>query len=136
MNLPQYILATLRHYWRTNAAIVAGIAAATAVIGGALLVGASMRSSLEKMTLERLARVDHVLTGGRFFREELADELSRRFRSVIIVMDGETRGEKDGGIGEIQVTWSGRLLNALGMIEIARHRMVSHFSTDPEIVDE
>jgi len=75
MNLRQYLRATLRHYWRTNAAIVAGIAAATAVIGGALLVGASMRSSLEQMTLERLARVDHVLTGWRFFREELADEL-------------------------------------------------------------
>lgn len=75
MTLRDYISASLRHYWRTNAAIIAGVAAATAVIGGALLVGASMRSSLQQMTLDRLAGVDHVLTGGRFFREELADDL-------------------------------------------------------------
>lgn len=75
MSLRDYVFATVRHYWRTNLAIVAGVAAATAVIGGALLVGASMRSSLQQMTLDRLAGVDHVLAGGRFFREELADDL-------------------------------------------------------------
>ncbi|MFO1096388.1 MAG: ABC transporter permease [Planctomycetaceae bacterium] len=76
MTLRSYLAATLRFYWRTNAAIIAGVAAATAVIGGALLVGASMRSSLERMTLDRLARVDHVLSGGRFFREELSESIA------------------------------------------------------------
>ncbi|MBL8850910.1 MAG: hypothetical protein JNG89_14625, partial [Planctomycetaceae bacterium] len=78
MKLREYLIATLRHYWRTNAAIVAGVAAATAVIGGALLVGASMRSSLQQMTLDRLAEVDHVVSGGRFFREALSADLSAR----------------------------------------------------------
>lgn len=76
MRLGQLIVATLRHYWRTNLAIVAGVATATGVIGGALLVGDSVRSSLQQMTLERLADVDHVLTGGRFFRERLAEEVA------------------------------------------------------------
>jgi hypothetical protein len=37
---------SLRYYWRTNLAVAAGVAVAVGVLGGALLVGASVRASL------------------------------------------------------------------------------------------
>ena len=37
---------SLRHYWRTNAAVVLGVATAVAVLAGSLLVGESVRASL------------------------------------------------------------------------------------------
>lgn len=53
-----------------------GVAVATAVLTGALLVGASVRGSLRALTLERLGHIDSVLVAGHMFREALADELA------------------------------------------------------------
>ena len=44
MNLRQIATRSLRHYWSTNLAIALGVAAATAVLTGALIVGESMRN--------------------------------------------------------------------------------------------
>jgi len=52
-----------------------GVVAGTAVIGGALIVGDSVRGSLRDMTLARLGNIDYVLTGQRYFREEFAADL-------------------------------------------------------------
>jgi putative ABC transport system permease protein len=70
------ILCSLCYYRRTNMAVVLGVAAATAVLTGALLVGDSMRGSLRDLTLRRLGPIDEVLRSDRFFREQLAGELS------------------------------------------------------------
>lgn len=72
------IIRSLFHYWRTNLAVLMGTIAGTAVIGGALIVGDSVRASLRQMTLERLGKIDFVLSGPRFFREELAADLQRQ----------------------------------------------------------
>lgn len=90
------LLRSLLHYWRTNIAVVLGVIAGTAVIGGALIVGDSVRGSLRQMTLDRLGGIDFALTSFRFFREDLAAELARqpavaeRFSSVApaLVMTG------------------------------------------------
>ena len=66
---------SLTHFWRTNLAVVAGVAVAVSVLAGALLVGTSVTGSLRALALQRLGQVDHVVTSGLFFREELADEL-------------------------------------------------------------
>jgi hypothetical protein len=66
---------SLTYYWRTNIAVVAGIATAVAVLAGALLVGDSVRGSLRDLVAERLGRTDHVVLSAEFFREELADGL-------------------------------------------------------------
>lgn len=76
------LAASLRHYWRTNAAIVLGVVVGTAVIGGALIVGDSVRASLRQMTLDRLGTIDEVVTGQRFFREQLVAELLDEARST------------------------------------------------------
>jgi len=78
MSPARLILASLLHHWRIHAAVAFGVAAGTAVLTGALLVGDSMRGSLRKLALERLGRVDVVLAPGEFFRVELADELAAK----------------------------------------------------------
>jgi ABC-type antimicrobial peptide transport system permease subunit len=72
----QFILASLRHHRRMHVAVAAGVAVATAVLTGALLVGDSVRGSLRDLTLERLGRIDEVLAAPHFFREALAVELA------------------------------------------------------------
>src|SRR5262249_2822450 len=66
---------TLLYHWRTNLAVLLGVVVGTAVVGGALTVGDSVRGSLRDITLPRLGRVEHVLTGPRFVREALAGEM-------------------------------------------------------------
>ena len=75
MTLGILIRRGLHHYWRTNLAVVAGVAVAVSVLAGAFLVGTSVRASLRDLALLRLGHVDHVVTSGLFFREALADEL-------------------------------------------------------------
>src|SRR5512138_2144553 len=66
------LLRNLLYYWRTNAAVVAGVAAAVAVLAGALVVGQSIRASLRDLLNERLGATDYVVSADRFFRQELA----------------------------------------------------------------
>ena len=66
MSLLSLVRRNVLHYWRTNLAVVAGVAVAVAVLAGALLVGASVRSSLRALALERLGAVDRVVTSARF----------------------------------------------------------------------
>ena len=75
MTLTTLLLRGLTHFWRINLAVVAGVGVAVSVLAGALLVGTSVRASLRDLALERLGRVDHVVTAGAFFREVLAGEL-------------------------------------------------------------
>ncbi len=65
----------LVHYWRTNVAVVLGVATAVAVLAGALLVGDSVRGSLRDLVLQRLGRADRVVLSSAFFREALAVDL-------------------------------------------------------------
>ena len=76
-------LSTLRHFSRSSVAVIIGVALATAVISGALIVGDSVRGSLETLSLERLGGVDHVVRGPRFFRQELAAELAEAWQADI-----------------------------------------------------
>ncbi len=76
-------LSTLRHFARSSFAVIIGVALATAVISGALIVGDSVRGSLETLSLERLGGVDHVVRGPRFFRQDLAAELAEAWQADI-----------------------------------------------------
>ncbi len=82
MTRQQLMMRSLMHYWRTNLAVMLGVIVGTAVIGGALIVGESVRASLRKMTFDRLGKVEFVLSGPRFFREELAKEIQIQDRTV------------------------------------------------------
>lgn len=75
MKSTKLIARSVLHYWRTNLAVVLGVVVATAVIGGALMVGDSVRDSLRDMTLKRLGAIDMVVQSPRFFRQELVEWL-------------------------------------------------------------
>ena len=77
MSLWKLAFTSLRHFWRTNLALLAGIAVGTAVLTGALIVGDSIRGSLRALTIERLGKIDEILIGEQFFRRELVDELQQ-----------------------------------------------------------
>ena len=62
---------SLRHYWRTNLAVVIGVATAVTVLGGALLVGDSVRGSLRDLALQRLGKTDYVISSPEFFTSRL-----------------------------------------------------------------
>src|SRR5262245_65573844 len=71
------ILRGLTYYWRTNLAVVIGVATAVAVLAGALLVGDSVRGSLRDLVVGRLGKTDYVITSTGFFREQLARDLQK-----------------------------------------------------------
>ena len=75
MNNKRFVLQSLIHHWRINLTVALGVAAATAVLTGALLIGDSMRGSLRALTLGRLGLIDEVLVTPHFFRQELVNEL-------------------------------------------------------------
>jgi ABC-type antimicrobial peptide transport system permease subunit len=85
----------LTWYWRTNLAALLGVAAATAVLGGALLVGESVRASLRDLALARLGNTDVVVTRNGFFREELLPSRDRQ-GAVIIALEGAITHEPSG----------------------------------------
>ena len=76
MNIWQIATRSFKHYLRSNVAIALGVAAATAVLTGALIVGDSMRHSLHGLTMERLGAIDELLISEGFFRAKLADEIA------------------------------------------------------------
>jgi ABC-type antimicrobial peptide transport system permease subunit len=78
MSALRLLLVSLAYHWRMHAAVACGVAAGTAVVTGALLVGDSMRGSLRQLTLQRLGRIDQALVADRFFPARLADELAAR----------------------------------------------------------
>ena len=62
-------------YWRTNLAVVLGVAAAVSVLAGALIVGDSVRGSLRDIAVGRLGRTDMVVRSTGFFRDGLAADV-------------------------------------------------------------
>jgi putative ABC transport system permease protein len=69
------VIRSLTFHWRTNLAVVLGVAAAAAVLAGALVVGDSVRDSLREIALGRLGRTETVVTTATFVRESVADSL-------------------------------------------------------------
>lgn len=82
MSVWRLVLRSLWHHRRVNLAVLWGVVVGTAVLTGALLVGDSVRGSLRQMTVERLGRTEFALVGQRFFRAELADELSAALHKI------------------------------------------------------
>jgi len=98
MGLP-LIRRGLGYHWRVHAAVVLGVATAVAVLGGALLVGESVRASLREMALQRLGGVAHVVRSGGFFREGFAGDLGHRSRvaaAPVIAVAGLVTDEASG----------------------------------------
>jgi putative ABC transport system permease protein len=88
MTLSRLLLRNLLFHGRASAAVLLGVAVGCAVLTGALLVGDSLRGSLQARALEQLGWVDQALTAGRFFREDLANKMPARKVSPAILVQG------------------------------------------------
>ncbi len=84
----------LAWYWRTNLAVLLGVATATGVLGGAALVGESVRATLRDLVLSRLGGTDSVVTRNGFFREDLAATLEPAV--PVISLGGIVQDERTG----------------------------------------
>ncbi|HKQ79917.1 MAG TPA: ABC transporter permease, partial [Blastocatellia bacterium] len=112
MNAATLVKRNLTHYWRTNLAVILGVATAVAVLAGALLVGDSVRASLRDLALARLGKTDFVITASGFFREQLAgalqshDQFASGFNGacpIIALEAAVTRDENNARAGGAQI---------------------------------
>ena len=104
MHARQIAIRSLTYYWRTNVAVVLGVATAVSVLAGALLVGDSVRGSLRDLLLGRLGRTDHVIASQNLFREQLAQDLvaqpafTSAFSGVtpLVIVQGTVTAQNEG----------------------------------------
>ena len=108
----RFIVQSLTFYWRTNVAVVLGIATAVAVLAGALLVGDSVRGSLRDLVLLRIGNTDQIVMSTDFVRETLAADLlshpdfAGNFNGVspIVLTEGlVTTPTGDGRVNKVRV---------------------------------
>src|SRR5262245_37542525 len=112
MNASSLIRRSISYYWRTNLAVIAGVAIAVSVLAGALVVGDSVRGSLKDLFLGRLGRATHVLSATHFFPEDLTNRIAhhpdfqKRFKSacpLIVTLGVVTHQESRRRASEVQV---------------------------------
>lgn len=77
MSLYKLILKSAWFYRKLNLTIILGIALSTAILVGALIIGDSVKYSLQQITVLRLGKTSQVITAGeRLFGQQLATELA------------------------------------------------------------
>jgi putative ABC transport system permease protein len=97
MKFRRLIFRSLLHYWRTNIPVVAGVSVAAAVLSGALMVGRSVRGSLEDLLFERIGQTETVIAADRFFDERVFEAFSRSGKACpVIYLQGMVIREKGG----------------------------------------
>ncbi|QDU73852.1 FtsX-like permease family protein [Bremerella volcania] len=92
MNRWRLVLRSAQQFWQTNLAVLLGVAAATAVLTGALIIGDSVRGSLRDLALSRLGSIQEILLADRFFRPNVAEQISQHNANTttvpIVLMQG------------------------------------------------
>ena len=66
-----------KHFWQIHLTVALCTAVATGVLAGALIVGDSMRGSLQDITLERLGNIEHAIISDRFFSPEIFSQADK-----------------------------------------------------------
>lgn len=105
MNPLRYIAASLWHHRRTHFAVALGVAVATAIFTGALIIGDSLRGSLRDLTLQRLGKTDFALVTPQLFREELSNELAKQpgfqqlfdYEVPLLMLNGSATAQDNSG---------------------------------------
>lgn len=76
MTKRRLLWSNLWHYRRSHSFVMLGVLVGTAVLTGALLIGDSLRGSLQALAIHRLGKIDYVLAPPHFFTADLAARLS------------------------------------------------------------
>ncbi|MFO0941868.1 MAG: hypothetical protein U0930_14035 [Pirellulales bacterium] len=136
---------SLRFFWRSHLALALGIAAATAVIVGALVVGDSVRGSLKGLVFTRLGNIEAILRTREFVEGELFSKLREKHPSatdqvvpLIFLTNNavEFRGnEQTSRATQIQLlAIGGDFINSLD--EVSRRELNSAPRTDEVILNQ
>lgn len=80
------MMRNLLWFWRTNLAVIFGVAVAVSVMIGSQIVGDSVQASLKELALGRLGRVDSAVVAALPFTEGLQDRLAAKGRAMAPVM--------------------------------------------------
>jgi ABC-type lipoprotein release transport system permease subunit len=73
-----YIIKSFFHYLKANLLVALGVAISTTVLTGSLIIGDSVRYSLEQAAFYRLGETTHLVTvRERYFRQEMASEMEK-----------------------------------------------------------
>ncbi len=118
VNTFRLILRNLLFFRGASIAVAAGMAVATAVLTGALMVGDSVKGSLADLVVQRLGKTDYALAGGRLFEDSLAAHRTApagqqpgRFEvaPALILNGGASVGEGDAKlhVGDVQILATG-----------------------------
>lgn len=79
MNLRKLAIQGVVYHWRTHLGVVLGVMLGSAILSGALVVGDSVRYTLQSIAFSRIGETDLALpTGDRLFPTDLADRLTRK----------------------------------------------------------
>ncbi|MFH1730351.1 MAG: ABC transporter permease, partial [Planctomycetota bacterium] len=117
MKLGRLVIRSLAFYWRTGSVVAFGVAVATAVIVGSLIVGDSVTGSIRDTALSRLGGIDHALVAPRFFRSALAADLAdrpgmkgkvRRIVPAVIVQGAAANPRSGAALPKAHVIAAGR----------------------------
>lgn len=108
MNLTSLISRNIWFHRKQYLAVFAGVVISTTVLTGALIVGDSVRFSLQRLTDIRLGKIRYVLQSNeRYVRQELATEISRsaQVRAVPAMFAAgiAINSDKDLRINQVQV---------------------------------
>jgi putative ABC transport system permease protein len=72
------VLKSFLHYFKANLLVALGVVISTTVLTGALVIGDSVRYSLEQTTIYRLGSTTHLVSAvDRYFRTELSTDLEK-----------------------------------------------------------
>jgi ABC-type lipoprotein release transport system permease subunit len=70
------LLRNILYFRGVSLAVILGMAVATAVLSGAMMVGDSVRASLRELTLQRFGKIDDAIIATRFFDASLASRIA------------------------------------------------------------
>lgn len=108
-SLRSLVARSIAFYWRSNLAVLAGVAVAVAVLIGSLLVGDSVKGSLRAIALERLGEVRYAVTPGRYIPQSLVDRvdtaLADQTATLVpaLILDGSARLPGREPVSNVQI---------------------------------
>ncbi len=99
MSFLRLVIRSLAHYRRTGVVVVMGLAVATSVIVGSLIIGDSVEGSIRHTALARLGVIVDAITASRFFDDQLADRAGLHGATAALIrLDGSARAEADEAV--------------------------------------
>ena len=135
MNTYTFIKKSLSYYRRTHLGVILGAAISTAILIAALVVGDSVRYSLERLVLDRLGETTWAMeTGDRLFPSSLTDRLAQSTgypAAPLLKTRGIAIRGNDYRVNSVQVLGVNERFDSMGGCDL-----YAHLATNDVIINE